>query len=199
MDLTKFLFQLKSTKGHFKQWLDGVSTRVDMGTNGVLTIKPALYGRLIREKNQIHDLGLLSRRVITRLGVDAIVKDFNSSAGDVSTFLYHGVGTGGDGATSASTETTLVTEVTANPPLSVASTRTTGTGSNPASAADDYYYKSVALISFTGNATIKEHGLFNQAATGGGIMFDRSPHGDLAVSTTVQIEYSYTLTVTAGG
>jgi len=58
-------------------------------------------------------------------------------------------------------------------------------------------YTSVATNTYAGGFAITEHGLFNIAA--GGILMDRTLFGAINVVATNQIEFTFTITFTAGG
>jgi len=65
-------------------------------------------------------------------------------------------------------------------------------------------YKSIATTTYTGTYAITEHGLFNTAGTGGppvtgGVLMDRSKFAAINVVATNQVEWTYELTVAAGG
>jgi hypothetical protein len=131
---------------------------------------PHFYGQLsltiIRGNGQVVDLGLASLRVITTTGVNAIVDAFQNTK-ELENFKFHGWGTGA-GAEAAG-NTALGTELTTQ---YVGDVRPTGTTEEGASA---NIYKTVATLSPDSGGTINvtEHGLFDQAATGGGVMLDR--------------------------
>ena len=58
-------------------------------------------------------------------------------------------------------------------------------------------YTSVATNTYAGGFAITEHGLFSIAA--GGILMDRTVFGAINVVATNQIEFTFTITFTAGG
>lgn len=132
---------------------------------------PHFYGQLVltvkRGNGQVVDLGLASLRVITTTGVNAIVDAFQNTK-ELENFKFHGWGTG-SGAEAAG-NTALGTELTTQ--YVTDNTRPTGTTEEGASA---NIYKTVATLSpdSGGTLNITEHGLFDQAATGGGVMLDR--------------------------
>ena len=63
--------------------------------------------------------------------------------------------------------------------------------------ATDNIYKSVATTTYTSSKAITEHGLFN--ASSGVTLMDRSVFSAINVVNGNQIEWTYELTVTAGG
>ena len=138
------------------------------------------------------DYGVVSRRVITTAGVTFLASDFNASANHVALFNYHGSGTGT--TAEAVGDTTLVAESTTI--LNPDSTRPTGPKSNPSGNV----YQTVGTVVYDGaGGAITEHGLFSQAATGGGTLWDRSVFAAINVAAADSIVFTYALTITAGG
>jgi hypothetical protein len=150
-----------------------------------------LYASVIRSNGDIEHLGLLSTKLITDAGVAFLVDDWDNNGQDLSTMNFHGCGTGavaeavGDTALGAESTTIL------NP----ASTRATGTRSQPAAN----QYRSVGTLTFSGSGAITEHGVFSQSATGGGALWDRSVFSAINVSTGDSIQFTYTCTFSSGG
>lgn len=139
----------------------------------------------------IADLGVVSRRVVTTAGCTMMASDFNGGGAttDITLFNFHDSGTGN--TAEAIGDTDLITP--AGP-----ATRATGTKSNPTAAT----YQSVGTITYTTGTplAIVEHGLFNQAARGAGtVLWDRSVFSVVNVASGESIQFTYTLTVTAGG
>ncbi len=130
------------------------------------TIVSSLSVRVRKADGRWIDYGTVCYRVVTDAGVAFLVDDMDNSATDITTFNYHGVGTGA--TAEAAAQTALVTESTTV--LNPDSTRATGTKSQPSANV----LRSVGTVTFDGSAAITEHGFFSQAATGGGTMFDRS-------------------------
>jgi hypothetical protein len=131
---------------------------------------PHFYGQLCltvrRGNGEVVDLGLASLRVITTTGVNFIVDAFQNSV-EVENMKFHGFGTGS--GSEAIGNTALGTELTTE---YVSNVRPTGTTEEGASA---NIYKTVATLSPDSGGTLQitEHGIFDQAATGGGVMLDR--------------------------
>ena len=103
----------------------------------------------------------------------------------ISSMNFHDSGTGTVAATS--TDSGLGTQ--AGP-----TTRATGTQSNPTTN----QYRSLGTISYSGGLAITEWALFNQSAQGG-TMWDRRVFGAINVISGDSIQFTYTLTVNAGG
>lgn len=137
--------------------------------------------------------GVLGYRVITDAGVAFIVDDWDGSVTDITNFKYHGCGTG-TGAEAAS-DTALGTESTTA--LNPDSTRATGTQSQPAAN----QLRSVGTLTFDADAAVTEHGLFSQAATGGGTLWDRTKFAAINVvgANADSIQFTYTCTLSSGG
>lgn len=150
-----------------------------------------LYATVIRGSGQVEHLGLICTRVVTDAGVAFLVDDWDGSVTDITTLKYHGVGTG-TGAEAVG-DTALGTESTTA--LNPDSTRATGTISQPSAPV----MRSVGTVTFDATAAITEHGIFSQAATGGGTLWDRSLFSAINVVSGDSIVFTYSLTVSSGG
>lgn len=154
-----------------------------------------LYATVIRANGSIEHLGMLCTKVITDAGVAFLVDDWDvntaSATNDITTLKYHGCGTGTNAE--AAGDTALQTESTTA--LNPDSTRATGTQSQPAAN----QLRSVGTLTFDASAAVTEHGLFSQAATGGGTLWDRSVFSAINVASGDSIQFTYTCTVSAGG
>lgn len=127
-------------------------------------------------------LGILSERVITNAGVAWLV-DCLQGLATITDLNWHDSGT--DGTAEAVTDTVLLAP--AGP------ARVAGTKTEPASN----QYRTTATITYTGAATIREHGLFTASTLG--VLWDRSIWAGTPVAPGESIIYQYTLTATAGG
>lgn len=136
------------------------------------------------------DYGVVSRKVISDNGAAAVVNAFRNTF-ELELFNFHGLGTGV--TAEAAAQTALVTELTTQ--YSTDNTRPAGTQSAPAGN----QYQSVATITVDAGVSITEHGLFSQAATGGGTMWDRSVFTALALNSGDSIIATYIATITSGG
>lgn len=150
-----------------------------------------LYASVIRSDGSIEHLGLLSTKMITDAGVAFLVDDWDGSVTDITTMKYHGCGTGSVAETV--TDTALTTESTTA--LNPDSTRATGTASQPSAN----IYRSVGTVTFDASAAITEHGLFSQAATGGGVLWDKSIFSAINVASADSIQFTYSVTISSGG
>lgn len=150
-----------------------------------------LYATVLRADGQLEHLGLLSTKVITDAGVGFLVDDWDANGQDLTTMNFHGCGTGA--VAENVTDTALGTESTTA--LNPDSTRATGTRSQLATN----QYRSVGTLTFDATAAITEHGILSQAATGGGVLWDRSVFAAINVASGDSIQFTYTCTVSAGG
>ena len=150
-----------------------------------------LYATVLRVDGRIEHLGLLSTKLITDAGVAFLVDDWDASVTDLTTMNFHGCGTGV--VAENVTDTALGTEATTA--LNPDSVRATGTRSQPAAN----QYRSVGTATFDAVAVITEHGILSQAATGGGVLWDRSVFSAINVASGDSIQFTYTCTVSAGG
>lgn len=149
-----------------------------------LIVESALYGRVHDRYGLLkEDTWLCSRKVVTTAGVNAIVDAFQNSI-ELENFKYHGVGTGSSAETIA--QTGLVTELTTQ--YSTNNTRPTGTTAEGSSA---NIYQSVATITVDATVSLAEHGLFNNATVGSGVLLDRS-----LITPVVDLESAESFTAT---
>lgn len=154
---------------------------------------PHFYGSLylahIRGGERL-ELGLASMRVVTTAGVNYITDAFQNSV-ELENLKYHGIGTGTNAE--ASGDTALQTELTTqyNPD----NTRATGTTTEGASA---NIYRTVATNTVDATAAITEHGIFSQAATGGGTLLDRSVFSAVNMVSGDSLQTTYDYTTNAG-
>jgi hypothetical protein len=139
----------------------------------------------------VEDYGIVSRKVVTTAGVGFIV-DAAQNLTELENMKYHGLGT--NNTAESASDTTLNTELTTayNPD----NTRATGTTTEGASA---NIYKTVGTNTVDGSASVVEHGIFSQAATGGGVLLDRSVFSTVSLSSGDALQSSYELTFNSGG
>jgi hypothetical protein len=157
---------------------------------GVPTITAELAVRVRRADGEWIDYGVVSRRVVTDAGVAFLVDDWDDNTTDLTTFNYHGCGTGTTAENA--NQTALVTESTTI--LNPDSTRATGTKSQPAAN----QLRSTGAVTFDGSGAITEHGILSQAATGGGTLWDRSVFSAINVASGDSISFQYTCTINSG-
>jgi hypothetical protein len=142
-----------------------------------------------RDGRLIKDHGVVCRKVVTTTGAGFIVDAFQNSV-ELELMRYHGIGTG----TSAEAvgNTALVTELTTQ--YSTDNTRATGTQTENGATV----FRTVGTNQVDASVAITEHGIFSQAATGGGVLLDRSLFSAINLGTGESLESTYDFTVTAG-
>lgn len=138
---------------------------------------------LIKANGEKIDYGIVSTRVVTTEFVNFLVDELAANNARFQAFKYHGSGTGT--TAEAIGDTALETQV---------ETRATGTQAESAANA----YQSVGTVSYTGTRAITEHGLFS-AASGTDELMDRSVFAAVNVVNQDSIQFTYTLTASAGG
>jgi hypothetical protein len=169
-------------------WRKAVATKLGVGH-----MTGALWMTKIRGDGTIVPLGLASLRVVTDAGVAFIVDAFQNTT-ELENLKYHGYGTGT--TAEAASQTALVTELTTE--YNPNSTRPTGTTTEGASA---NIYRTVATLTpDSGTPVLREHGIFSQAATGGGTMLDRTLFAAVTLDSSVgdSLQTTYELTFTSG-
>lgn len=187
------LWRLKNAlrRGYIKSWI-GVKLIAPLAKAfGLLTGWAELELTLIKADGRRLYYGVVSRRVVTDAGVAYIVDDWDGGSNTIDLFNYHGCGTGT--ASESASDTALGAESTTV--LNPDSTRATGTKSQPSAN----IMRSVGTVTFDGSAAITEHGLFTQAATGGGTLLDRSVFSAVNVVSGDSIQFTYSLTLSSGG
>lgn len=158
---------------------------------------PHHYGQLsltvTRGNGEVVDLGLVSLQQVTTTGVN-FIRDAFLNTKELENLKFHGFGTGTNAESSA--DTALQTEETTQ--YAPDSTRPTGSQASGGAGA----YQTVATYSPDSGATraITEHGIFDQAATGGGSLLDRSQFAAVnLVAGSDSLQATYTITFNAGG
>jgi hypothetical protein len=139
--------------------------------------------KVFRADGTVEDLGVVSRRVVTTAGVAWLATAFTNTV-EPEILNFHDCGTGSTAESSA--QTTLVTPF--------GGSRVSGTQSTPGST---NIYRSVATIAFTSTLAIVEHGIFTASTSG--TMFDRSLFSAINVINGDSIEFTWELTLPAGG
>jgi hypothetical protein len=160
---------------------------------------PFMYGTLWVRKldgltGQDTLFGIASFRVITTVGRDEIVDEFDAATAagfDLTTFNFHGLGTGV--TAEAVGDTALVTELTTEYTGNV---RATGVQTQPTSDV----YRTVGVNTLdSGTPTVTEHGIFS--ASSAGTLLDRSLTGAFPLVGTNGdgLQTTYNLTIASGG
>jgi len=127
--------------------------------------------------------GVLGYRVVTTAFVNFVVDQLQVDSTEIGDFKYHdsGIGTTAE----ANGDTAIET--------SDGESRATGTQTESAANA----YRSVGTISYTTTKAITEHGLFSQST--GGTLMDRTVFSAINVVNGDSIQFTYTITFSAGG
>lgn len=127
----------------------------------------------------------LGSGLVTTAGVNLLAQDWNASSGQqvLKIANQHDSGTG---TTAAAIGDTALQTPTGN-------ARVAGTQSNPISG----QYRTIATLSYAATFAITEWGLFT--ATSGTTLWDRRVFSALNVDSSTSIEFTYTLTINAGG
>lgn len=135
-------------------------------------------GEVLRE----YDLG---SGVVTTEGVNYLAADFAAGANDINLFKFHDSGTGVVAA--AIGDTDLGTP---------AGPVTRATGSQSASTNT---YTTIGTIAYVSSLAITEWGLFTTSARGTTEIWDRKVFTAINVVSGDSIQFTYVLTITAGG
>lgn len=168
---------------YIKGWL-GVYVGVPIAKAfGLATAYGKLEAVLHTANGGVIRYGVLGYRVVTTAFVNFVVDQLQTETSVFGDFKYHdsGVGTTAENITDTEMETTD------------GESRSTGTQTESAANA----YRSVGTISYTTTKAITEHGLFNDATTG--TLMDRTVFSAINVVNGDSIQFTYTLTVSAGG
>ena len=153
------------------------------GFPGGLSFHSNLSAKVIRGGKVVKEMDFGSG-VVTTAGVNFLATDFVDGTTDISAFDYHHSGLGSAAAVIGDTDLGNVTGVPA---------RVAGTPSSPAAG----QYRTVATVAYTSTLAITEWGLFS--AVTAGTMWDRKVFSAINVVNGDSIQFTYTLTVTAGG
>ena len=150
---------------------------------GLMTAYGRLEAVLVKTDGKRINHGVLGYRIVTTAFVNFVVDQLQTETSVFGDFKYHdsGVGITDPAIGDTDIETTD------------GEARATGTQTEGAANA----YVSVGTISYTTTKAITEHGLFN-ASTGVTLM-DRSEFAAINVVNGDSIQFTYTLTVSAGG
>lgn len=150
---------------------------------GEASFEAVLSAKIRYADGRIENRGVISRKKVTNAFVQFLV-DKLVATGNISLFKFHDAGIG----TTAENVTDTVLE-TPWGGARVSGTQLEGSSAN--------IYKTVATIEFTSAKAITEHGVFSLST--GGILADRSVFSVINVDTNVSIEFTYELTINAGG
>jgi hypothetical protein len=158
---------------------------------GLNNLYGSLYLTHIKADGQVVELGLASMRVVTTAGVNYLVGTF-AGTGATTNIKYHGIGT--TNTAEAVGDTALVAESTTA--LNPDNTRATGSTTTGGSA---NVYRTVGTLTADATIAAVEHGVFTQAATGGGTLWDRSVFSTVTLASGDSLQTTYDCTFAAGG
>lgn len=148
------------------------------------TMYATLHAQVTHADGSITDYGLIGTRVVTTAFVTALATYMYDGSGPVPTaFDYHASGTGT--TAEANGDTAMETDSGVS--------RVSGTASNPSAGV----YRSVGTMSYTSTLAITEHGLFSAATSG--TLLDRTVFSAINVVNGDSIQFTYSLTISAGG
>lgn len=129
-----------------------------------------------------YDLG---SGVVTNVGVIYMSQAMTGASSAINNFNYHDSGTSTDAAAVTDTSVTLSSGIPG---------RATGSQTCPTTG----QYRTVATQTYTsGGVPISEWGLFSQVT--GGTLWDRKTFGTITVANGDSIQFTYSLTIVAGG
>lgn len=149
---------------------------------GLATVYGRLEATLLRADGTRVRFGLLGYRVVTTAFVNFLASQLQTDTTEIGDFKYHdsGVGTTAEAVGDTAMETTD------------GESRATGT-----QVASTNTYTSVGTISYTSTKAITEHGLFSSASST--TLLDRTKFSAINVVSGDSIQFTYVLTLTAGG
>jgi hypothetical protein len=142
-----------------------------------------LEARLIKRDGQVINYGTLGFRVVTTAFVTFLVDQLQTETAVFGDFKYHDSGVGATAENAADTDMGTTD----------GESRVTGTQTEASATV----YQSVGTIAYTTTKAITEHGLFN-ASTGVTLM-DRTVFSAINVVSGDSIQFTYSLTCSAGG
>lgn len=177
--------------GYWGGWLAVKAAKALTKITGIPTLTSQVAIKVFKANGQVVDYGVVGYRVVTTAGVEALVDAFQNTF-EPETFNFHGIGTGTNAE--AVGDTSLQTELTTeyNPD----STRATGSQGEGATAD---IYQTVGTNSVDASVAITEHGIFTQAATGGGTLLDRTVFTVINLTSGDSLQSTYELTINDGG
>lgn len=150
----------------------------------------SLYLTHITAEGEVIELGLASMRVVTTAGANFLVDALQGTV-EPEILKFHGIGTGA--VAEAAADTALGAESTTA--LNPDSTRATGSLTEGASA---NIFRTVGTVTVDASVACTEHGIFSQAATGGGTLLDRSVFSVVNLASGDSLQATYDFTITAG-
>ena len=167
-------------------WLANTAAKGFSKLTGIPTVTAELSAVGHIGGQMVH-YGVLSHRVVTTVGVNFLVDDWDDDSTDITTMNFHA--SGEDNTAENVADTSLGDE---GP---VAAAAVAGVKSQPTAN----QLQSTATQSYTGTNAIVEHALRSALATGTGVLWDRSVFAVINVADGDSIAWTYTCTVNSGG
>lgn len=156
-------------------------------TFGLTWMESELQAIYFKANGEAINYGVISRRVVTTAGVNFLVDAWQNIVElEIMKFHASGTGTGSEvvGDTALGVEATTITD------------RATGSLGEGASA---NIYQTIGTQSYTGGGAITEHGIFSVITESSGTLWDRSVFSAINVISGDSVQWTYSLTVNAGG
>jgi hypothetical protein len=149
---------------------------------GIPCLVSELRLQVTRNDGTVEDFGVVSRRVVTNVGVNFIAAAFLGTA-NLNNMNFHDSGTG--------TNAESVNDTTLQTPTGGA--RSTGVQTSPGTG----QYQSIATITYSGGFAITEWGIFSASSVG--TLLDRFVFAAIDVVSGNAIQATFLLTFSAGG
>lgn len=150
---------------------------------GLFTMHGELRAVLVKADGSTVNYGILSRAVVTTAWVNFVTDQLQTESSIFGDFKYHDSGIG------------VTAEAVGDTAIETSDGESRATGTQTEASANQY--RSVGTISYTTTKAITEHGLFNDPTAG--TLMDRSVFAAINVQNGDSIQFTYTLTSTAGG
>lgn len=159
--------------------------------HGGAFISSMLFLRHVRADGCPFNLGLAALRLVTTAGVQFMIDDFQGLAVNAN-MKFHAIGTSNTAEVIG--DTALGAEITA--PQYSAGARATGSQGEGAAA---NVYRTTGTNTVTTALAIVEHGIFDTATRGAGVLLDRSIFGAYNLAINDQLQSQYDFTINSGG
>ena len=180
---------------NFSHLLRGLRKEMLARLQNILYASGALWiAKIEGGTGRVVPFGLASLRVVTTAGVNFLT-DAMQGITEPEILKFHGIGTGT--TAEAVGDTALVTELTTE--YNPNSTRATGSLTEGAGA---NIFRTIGTNTLdSGTPAVTEHGIFSQAATGGGTLLDRSVFTAINLNggNGDGLQTTYDLTFPSGG
>ena len=149
---------------------------------GLFSVVATLEGKVIKADGEVLDYGVLGHRVVTTAFVNYMVDSLQATEANWVNFKWHDSGVG------------VTAEDVDDPDIETTDGEARSEGTQTEGNANQY--RSVGTIAYTTEKAITEHGLFNASTEN--ILMDRTVFSAINVANGDSIQFTYTLTCTAG-